>query len=147
MSISTEFLNTLLYVKINNYTEFINKCHVGDTYVWKEIKSVITYIKDDIVLSQVVNQDGSKGRDMGVIITLGFDYGATIYKYIGPTAEDIQQKQDNINHLYAFLVEARLKPIIEEGCIAFIGEDFREGQEKDLAGRNQDMEFIYNSVF
>jgi hypothetical protein len=147
MSVSTEFLNTLLYVKINNYTEFINKCQVGDIYVWGRTKSVITQIKQDTVLSMVLNQDGSRGRDMGVIVTLGFSYGVPIYKYIGPTAEDIQQKQDNIDHLYAFLVEARLKPIIEEGCIAFIGEDFRQGQEKDLAGRNQDTEFRNNSVF
>ena len=147
MSLSTELKNPLLYVKIKDYADFINKCHVGDTFVWRGIKKVITQISKNSVMSRVVkscvvNQDGTTGIEMGLIISLGLPYGLPMYKYIGPTAEDIRQKQDNINTLYAFLVEARMKPIIEEGCIAFIGEDFREKQENDLA-----MEFRDNSIF
>jgi hypothetical protein len=129
MSLSTNLLNPLLYYKITDYGAFTYLCHVGDTYVYDGVKSVITQIKQDLILSIVINQDGTSGRDMGTIITLALTFGIPIYKYIGPTVKELQQKQENIIHLQDFLVEARLKPIIEQGCISFIGEDFREGRE------------------
>ena len=129
MSLASDIQNPLLYYKINDYGAFNYMCHVGDTYVYDGVKSVITQIKQDLILSIVINQDGTSGRDMGTIITLALTFGTPIYKYIGPTNKELQQKQENIIHLQDFLVEARLKPIIEQGCISFIGEDYREGQE------------------
>ena len=123
------FQNPLLYYKITDYCTFTYLCHVGDTYVYDGVKSIITEIKQDLIISIVINQDGTEGRHMGTIITLALTFGIPIYKYIGPTVKELQQKQENIAHLQDFLVEARLKPIIEQGCISFIGEDFREGRD------------------
>ena len=128
MSSASDLQNTSLYYKINDYYTFNYMCHVGDTYVYNGVKSVITQIEQDLILSIVINQDGTSGRDMGTIITLALTFGIPIYKYIGPTNKELQQKQDNIDHLQDFLVEARLKPL-EQGCISFIGEDYREGRE------------------
>jgi hypothetical protein len=124
-----ELQNPLLYTKLKYYENFVHLCHVGDTYVWETTKSVITYIKQDTVISRVVNQDGSKGREMGVIITLGFSYGIPIYKYVGPTAENAKKKQELIDELATFLFEARVRPF-EEGPISFVGEDYRSGREE-----------------
>ena len=132
------FQNPLLYYKITDYGTFTYLCHVGDTYVYDGVKSIITEIKQDLIISIVINQDGTEGRHMGTIITLALTFGTPIYKYIGPTVKELQQKQENIAHLQDFLIEARLKPIIEQGCISFIGEDFREGRDDFREGQAQE---------
>lgn len=139
MSLSTNFQNPLLYYKITDYGTFNYLCHVGDTYVYDGVKSIITEIKQDLIISIVINQDGTEGRHMGTIITLALTFGTPIYKYIGPTVKELQQKQENIAHLQDFLIEARLKPL-EQGCISFIGEDFREGREDFRQAQEQGQE-------
>jgi hypothetical protein len=134
MSLESDLQNPLFYYKIKDYYTFNYMCHVGDTYVYDGVKSVITEIKQDLIISIVVNKDGTAGRHMGTIITLALTFGTPIYKYIGPTNKELQQKQENIDHLQDFLVEARLKPL-EQGCISFIGEDYREGREDYREGR------------
>ena len=124
MSISSKFHNELLYDKINDYTELCKR--VGDIYVWEKNAGIVTLIKKDIV-----------SMNMEMIITFSSAINASIYKYIGPTAEDIQQKQDNIVHLQDFMVEAKVRPI-EQGCISFIGEDYREGREDFREGQVQE---------
>ena len=141
MSAVLNLQNPLHYYKIKDYFEFNNTCHVGDTYVYDGVKSFITQIKQDLIISTVINQDGTAGRDMGTIITLALAFGTPIYKYIGPTVKELQQKQDNIAHLQNFLFEARLKPL-EQGCISFIGEDYRDGQEQFKKGQEQEQDQV-----
>lgn len=137
--------NPLIYSKIKKYDDFFKTCHVGDTYVWGPmrgrtwgpsrgaVKSVITKIKKSMVFSTIVYQtnltDIQATKNMGVNIHYAFNYGVPLYKYIGPTSENIQKKQNVIEHLTDFLVEARLRPFEEGGSITFIGEDYRAGRD------------------
>ena len=135
MCLGLDLQNPLLYYKIMGWDEFMNSCRVGDTCVCVGVKNVITEIKEYFVLSIVINQDGN--METNRTLTLALTWLCPIYKYIGPTNKELQQKQENINNLQDFLFEARLKPL-EQGCISFIGEDFREGREDFREGQAQE---------
>ena len=127
-----ELSNPLLYTKMEHYFDFVRNVYLGDTYVSYNTKSVITRINREMIISTT-----ESGKTVCLDINVAYNNNVPIYKYIGPYAKDIQQTQTNMTHLHNFLIDSRLQPIIEEGFISFMGEDFREGQEKDLQIRNQ----------
>ena len=115
-----ELSNPLLYTKMNQYFDFVRNVYLGDTYVSYNTKSVITRINREMIISTT-----ESGKTVCLDINVAYNNNVPIYKYIGPTTKDLQQKQDTINQLGDCLMDAKLRIMDEEGCISFIGEDYR----------------------
>jgi hypothetical protein len=115
-----ELSNPLLYTKMEHYFDFVRNVYLGDTYVSYNTQSVITRINREMIISTT-----EAGKTVCLDINFAYNNRVPIYKYIGPTAKNLQQKQDTINQLGDCLMDARHRIINEEGCISFIGEDYR----------------------
>lgn len=54
-----------------------------------------------------------------------------IFKYNGPTEEEILKKNEVVQHLNEFVYNAKYEPVeFEEIKISFIGEEYRNGRNK-----------------
>ena len=120
----TELSNSLLYTKMDCYLDFVRNVHLGDTYVSYNTKSVIIRFNCEMIISIT-----ETGKTIVTDIYFAYKNNVPIYKYVGPTTKDLQQKQDTISQLCDCLIDARLQTMEEEGCISFIGEDYRMYKE------------------
>ena len=145
--------NSRLYTKITNPAEFIKELHVGDEIIFcapimNNTKCLYNYgvlileindIRVKYTNSKQFKQHQSCSGHFKTSVRIeslftNITYAGHIsylhmFKEMGPTEEDIQNKKDNICEVNDFILEARLRPVsLDEVGISFVGEDYREGK-------------------
>ena len=142
-------MNSKSYTKIVDANEFIKKFKVGDEIILVSRHTPISIIDvniiqiDNIHVKYTHTNRLNNNRNFTTFIRI--DYLFTNHNISNiftrndkPTPEDIHRKQTSIRHLDDYLIELKTTPIqLADVKISFIGEDFREGQAKDLLERKQ----------
>ena len=142
-------MNSKSYTKIVDVNEFIKEFKVGDEIILVSHLTPLSIINvniiqiDNIHVKYTHTNQLNANRNFTTFIRI--DYLFTNHNISNiftrndkPTFEDILKKQTSIRHLDDYLTELKLTPIqLADVTLSFIGEDFREGQEKDFTGRKQ----------
>ncbi len=145
--------NSKSYTKIVNVNEFIKEFKVGDEIIFVYHLPRLTIINVNIIQIDNIHVKYTNtnphtnrlnvNRNFTTFTKINYLFhninDISIFKRKDrPTPEDILKKQTSIRHLDDYLTELKLTPIqLFDVNISFIGEDFREGQVKDFAGRKQ----------